>query len=197
MRCPIVRYAPNRSPPNELMAEIKARRNPPVKVTRLVPAANAARPKPVNSSVAYRLRNANKALARSWEVQLQHLSLEEAHYYYLRALFEEDGITQADLGERVGVAPPAVTGVLDRMVEQGFVRRGLDPHDRRKRLIYLTRKGSSLRLPLLKLMQERNRTLLGGISNADYAIFSSVLDRIVENSDRDAGRDLRTASGLP
>ena len=139
--------------------------------------------KPTNASIAYRLRMANKALVRGWETKLQSLDIAEPHYYYLRELFEEDGITQADLGERLGIEPPAVTGVLDRMAQQGLIRRAADDRDRRKRRIFLTKKGENLRAPLLELMHTRNATLLEGISQANYAIFCRVLDKIVENAE--------------
>jgi DNA-binding MarR family transcriptional regulator len=177
------------------MSAIKARRGAGVNGPSARPRTEPRQPKPANTSAAYRLRMANKTLVRSWERKLQPLGVAEPHYYYLRVLLEEDGITQADLGERLGIEPPAVTGVLDKMAALGLIRRADDKQDRRKRRIFLTKKGATLRLPLLTAMQVRDATLLAGISAADYATFCRVLDRIVENAEHDSAEDL-LGSGL-
>ena len=165
------------------MPRIKARNTPLVNRPAPLLAAVSAVRKPTNNTAAFRLRMANKALVKSWERELEPLGLAEAHYYYMRVLLEEDGITQAELSERVSTEPPAVTGVLDKMSELGLVRRVADKTDRRKRRIFLTPKGAALRTPLLEAMEKRNETLLNGIDPDELEIFCRVLDKIVRNSD--------------
>jgi DNA-binding MarR family transcriptional regulator len=47
----------------------------------------------------------------------------------------EEPITAGRIAQRSGLSTGAVTGVIDRLEQRGFVRRARDPHDRRKVLV--------------------------------------------------------------
>ncbi|MEV0388824.1 MarR family transcriptional regulator [Nonomuraea sp. NPDC050643] len=49
-----------------------------------------------------------------------------------------------DLAQSLGVGLGTVTGIVDRLVAQGFVGRHEDPHDRRVRRVELTPAGAAL-----------------------------------------------------
>ena len=46
------------------------------------------------------------------------------------------------LAEALGVTPPNITGIVDRLVEQGLVSRQENPENRRMTLLKLTEKGN-------------------------------------------------------
>ena len=46
-------------------------------------------------------------------------------------------MTAGDLARQTGLSTASITGVLDRLVEGGFVRRVRDPHDRRRVIVEL------------------------------------------------------------
>lgn len=50
--------------------------------------------------------------------------------------------TQRDLAEALGVSPRNITGLVDGLVESGFVTREPHPRDRRATLVTFTRRGS-------------------------------------------------------
>lgn len=50
----------------------------------------------------------------------------------------------SDIGDDLGVTSAAASQMLERLVQQGLVRRSEDPHDRRGKQIVLTAKGASL-----------------------------------------------------
>lgn len=52
-------------------------------------------------------------------------------------LREMGPITAGDLAELTGLTTGAITGVIDRLEQAGFVRRGHDAHDRRRVIIEL------------------------------------------------------------
>jgi DNA-binding MarR family transcriptional regulator len=54
------------------------------------------------------------------------------------------GLRVGDLARRLGVTPPTVTTILDRLVEHELVRREDDPVDRRLVIARLTAKGLTL-----------------------------------------------------
>src|SRR5579875_1743197 len=79
-----------------------------------------ARPTPLTAGPGYLVRNAHKALSRRLALELARHGIAFKHYYYLRTLFEEDGIMQAELSERTGMERATVTVVLDTMERQGL-----------------------------------------------------------------------------
>jgi DNA-binding MarR family transcriptional regulator len=53
----------------------------------------------------------------------------------LSVLRETGALTAGDLAELIGLTTGAVTGVIDRLEQRGFVRRVADPHDRRRVIV--------------------------------------------------------------
>jgi DNA-binding MarR family transcriptional regulator len=54
------------------------------------------------------------------------------------------GLRQMELGDRLLVRPPSVTGVIDRLERQGLVCRGPSPDDLRAKFVHLTDAGRRL-----------------------------------------------------
>ena len=53
----------------------------------------------------------------------------------LSVLRETGALTAGELAELIGLTTGAVTGVIDRLEQRGFVRRVADPHDRRRVIV--------------------------------------------------------------
>jgi len=50
----------------------------------------------------------------------------------------------SDIGDHLGVTNAASSQMIDRLVQQGFIERSEDPHDRRSKNLVLTAKGRML-----------------------------------------------------
>ncbi len=112
---------------------------------------------------------------------LSELGIAVNHYFYLRALFEQDGLTPAELSARIGMDRATVTNVLDTMQAQDLVRRAPHPHDRRRVCIFLTARGEGLREPVLDAMATVNATAVEGISAAEFEHFRTTIEKIIAN----------------
>ncbi|MFC5649223.1 MarR family winged helix-turn-helix transcriptional regulator [Paenibacillus solisilvae] len=62
--------------------------------------------------------------------------------YILKLISEEKRATASLLAERMEVKPSAITVMIDRLVQHGFVRRLTDEQDRRVTLLLLTDKAA-------------------------------------------------------
>lgn len=60
-------------------------------------------------------------------------------------LYQQDGLTQAELSRVVAIEPPTMVRTLDRMVRDGLVERRPDPRDARLTRIYVTDRAKALR----------------------------------------------------
>jgi DNA-binding MarR family transcriptional regulator len=85
-------------------------------------------------------------------------------------------LRMSDLSARLGVSLSTVSGVVDRMVDQGLLTRRDDPADRRHVVLRITDAGSTQ----LQLFRELNagqiRSLLSRIDIAGLAVVERALD---------------------
>lgn len=135
-------------------------------------------------SVGYLLRDCYRSFSKALEVQIKPHGIGLGQWYFLRELWEEDGLTQGDLSSRVGMTAPTTVVAIRRMVEDDLVVRKQDEHDRRKVRIYLTKKGCRYRDKLLPLALDVNNVATEGFSQKEIRQFRSFVDRMKKNLSR-------------
>ncbi len=136
---------------------------------------------PLTSGPGYWLRRGYKAIARPLAGELRLRGIAFKHYFYIRTLLEEDGISQVELSERVGMERATVTVVLDTLEALGIVVREAHPSDRRKTNVFLTPKGRRMRGDILQAVGTANRVALKGISATDFERFRKTLAVMIAN----------------
>src|SRR4051812_15500606 len=66
----------------------------------------------------------------------------------LTRLQKADGMVQAQLGRRMAIEPATLTGILQRLEREGWVKRSCDPDNRRLQRVWLTEKARDV-LPVM------------------------------------------------
>lgn len=141
---------------------------------------------PPADSVGHQVRWAHRALQRELEERLRPFGITAGMWHFLRALWEEDGLSQRELSDRVGTKEPTTVSALHAMEKRGLAVRVPDPVDRRKSNIFLTRPAKDLRELLLREAREVNRTATAGISAAEIETLKAILAKIRKNLSRPA-----------
>jgi DNA-binding MarR family transcriptional regulator len=136
---------------------------------------------PSDDSVGYVVRDVHRAFSRSLQSKIAAHGVSMGQWFFLRALWDEDGLTQRELSQRVGMMEPTTVTALNSMERRGLVERVRNPHDRRKVNIYLTPKGRSLREVLLPCAAEVSDLATRGIEPADLALAIDLLHRMIIN----------------
>jgi DNA-binding MarR family transcriptional regulator len=77
-----------------------------------------------------------------------------------------DGLTMSELSRRLIVSNGAITGLVDKLVQAGMVIRRLDPSDRRRAIVRLTRKGRETFLRMARRHEEWVVSILGELTDA-------------------------------
>jgi MarR family transcriptional regulator, organic hydroperoxide resistance regulator len=98
-------------------------------------------------------------------------------WYFLRALWHEDGLNQRELSRRVGTMEPTTLSAILNMEKKGFVRRVQNKVDRRKLHVHLTPKGRALKTKLIPLAREVVATAVQSLSRKEI---KQMLDGLVE-----------------
>ena len=95
----------------------------------------------------------------------------------LSELWREDGLSQSQLIERLGVEPPTVTGTVQRLERAGFIRRAPDAANRRISRVHLTPAGRELEEPVRAVLGEAENRLLRGLSATERRELAALLAR--------------------
>lgn len=125
-----------------------------------------------------RVARAHRTLAASL---LSQVGLHPGQEALLMELWDHDGRTQADLAESLGVEPPTVTKMLQRMEGSDLVDRRPDATDRRAIRVYLTPKGRRLKGRVDKLWAELGSRAFEGLSDRQQSSLRSLLNAVEGN----------------
>jgi DNA-binding MarR family transcriptional regulator len=97
----------------------------------------------------------------------------------IAAILEEPGNGQKHIAKRVGIDPVTLGQIIDVLEKKDLVKRQTDPGDRRGRQLFLTRRGTELRLRLRPTMIEAQERLLAPLTTTERASLLDMLARVV------------------
>lgn len=135
----------------------------------------------LEDSIAYQLRRTYKYFVQNLQPLLNEYDIPVGMWYFLRALWAEDGITQKEISERVGLVAPTTVEQLKNMERRGLLERRRSAKDRRKIHVFLTPEGRALRDKLLPFAPYVNRIALAGLTPGEVGFLRLVLRRMQEN----------------
>jgi DNA-binding MarR family transcriptional regulator len=130
---------------------------------------------PYQDCVVYLLA---KAYQRAHAVAKRRLSaygLTPIQQLVLAAVHEEEGISASDLGKKLTLDPATLSGVLDRMVERGWVVKRTDPDDKRLLQIRLTDQARNLGSTLMQERDKANDEILCNLSLEEKVLLKRLL----------------------
>ena len=146
-----------------------------------------------DTTIGYLVRDVHRSLARALQSRIASHGVSMGQWFFLRALWDEDGLTQRELSQRVGMMEPTTVTALNGLERRGLVERVRNVHDRRKVNIYLTPKGRNLRDVLLPCSIEVSQEAVFGINKAELSMTMDILRRMINNLNGTAQSD---ADGL-
>jgi len=106
-------------------------------------------------------------------------------WFALRMLWDEDGMTQRELGERVGINGPTMVSAINSMERAGLVKRVQNRADRRKINIFLTERGRNLKRKLWPMAAEVLALALSGLTRNQVYALNKMLMQIRLNLEHD------------
>jgi DNA-binding MarR family transcriptional regulator len=95
--------------------------------------------------LCFAIYSANLAFGRAYRKGLEDLGLTYPQWIAIVALWEQDGQTVSELGEKMFLESNTLTPVLKKLETMGYLRRQRDPADERQVRISLTDEGRLLR----------------------------------------------------
>ena len=102
-------------------------------------------------SLGFLIRDAHRAFCKQLGARIADDGVTIGMWFFLRILWQEDGLSQRELSRRIGMMEPTTVSAIDTMEKRGFVVLRVDAKDKRRRLVQLTPKGRKLKQKLLPL----------------------------------------------
>ncbi len=136
---------------------------------------------PFTESVGYQIRTTHRMIQRYLQTKIEPYGVTLGMWYFLRVLWDEEGLTQRELSGIVGTMEPTTLSALRAMERSGFIRRQRSQDDGRKINIYLTDEGRALEKKLLPMARQVLHDATKGMTEAGRRNLLRSLARIQHN----------------
>lgn len=135
----------------------------------------------MRASAGYLVRDTHLAFAKALRNRLQSHQVTPGQWYFLRALWNEEGLSQRELSRRVRTTEPTTVSALRLLERNGYIARVRNSDDRRTINIFLTDKGRALKTELLPDALSINEIAGKGITADEFETFRRILDKMKDN----------------
>ena len=127
------------------------------------------------------LKRAYLATRKAVDDTLAPYDLTSSQFDVMLYLWRQDGQEQRALQECLGITSASLTGIIDGLVERGFVERRLNRDDSRVKQLFLTDEGRALREQLRDATQMFLGQMFEGFSSAESALLMQWLRKVAVN----------------
>ncbi len=133
------------------------------------------------NSIGYLARVVFRSFSRLLERGTLTHDVSAGQWRFLRQLWREDGITQRELSERVGMREPTTVVALKSLEKAGLITRKKTSDDKRKTYIFLTPHAKKLELVLAPMNAEIHEIATRGMSDQEVEQLQSMMRRVIGN----------------
>lgn len=137
----------------------------------------------LNSIIFYNIDKAIRSYRNYAQRQLKangfNITIDQ--WLIIKAILENPGITQNEIGDLVFKDNASVTRIIDLLVKSEFITRDPHPTDRRKTNLKVTESGKKIITEVQTLVESNRKVALKNISDDELEIMNSALLKISEN----------------
>lgn len=129
-------------------------------------------------TVSYLLAKVATAFRNSLERSMGSIGLHGGQIFVLVELWQEDGLRQIDLVERLNVSAPTVSNMVNGLEEINLVKRQKSSADARATTVHLTKKGYSIRRDVEEQWVDLEQGALADLRESDRVMLVDLLTRL-------------------
>lgn len=131
----------------------------------------------IETCVCFINSKTSKKMADMFNERLILLGVTRVQWIAMYYLLKYGDLSQRELGERMDIKESTVARLLDRMEEEGLLKRTKVREDRRVKYIKLTQKGKERIEELLPEGQKMSELFSTGITEEEIEVFKRVLEK--------------------
>jgi len=115
--------------------------------------------------------------------EMSRMGFGPGQFFLLSELYTEEGLSQDELSQRVGVDKSNTSRALAKLEKFGLIQRKSDPKNHKVKKVYLRAKALDVRNEFRKVQQEWNAKLLKGFTKKEKAALIASLTKIADNAE--------------
>jgi len=132
----------------------------------------------IEKSTGFLVVRTARSMKKALDSKLVEIGVTASQHTVLSTLGKNDGLSLSEIGKRVFLDKPAITGLVDRLEQDQLVERKRVSTDRRVINIYLTPKGRNLLQRMDEIATEVDEELTRVLSAEELHVFREMLNRI-------------------
>jgi MarR family transcriptional regulator for hemolysin len=134
------------------------------------------------NSIGFIVNRSAKTFVKALDTELrERVGVTFGQWKVIVMLVNENGSTQKEIADRLGLEGPTLIPIIDKMEEERLVVRKVDPADRRNNRIYRTEKADELWDRMIECALKIREVSLRGIPEQDVNVMRKVLEKISQN----------------
>lgn len=132
-------------------------------------------------SAGYLANHMARLFAQGLHERIKSLGLAPAQFMTLLELWNEDGLTQKELIERIDVEQATMANTIRRMERDGLITRRKNTKDARSHAIFLTKRAKQIEDAAKEAAYSQNAVSLKGFSQKEHEAFLEFMQRTIKN----------------
>ena len=132
-----------------------------------------------DKSAGFLINHTARLFAKGLLERITPLGITIGQFPILLELWEQDGVTQRELLQKLDIEQATIANTLNRMERDGLIIRKKHPSDARSQQIWLTAKGRSIRDAAYGAANDQNEQALSPLTMAERDQFLDLMQRII------------------
>lgn len=132
-----------------------------------------------------KIRDIEKLMHNNIRVESDKLGVNCTYRHIIFHLIRCDGQTQLELSKKTLFSAPTISLTLQKMEQEGYIKRVQDTVDGRQMRVYLTEEGRKLDEAVRKIVKNFEEIALKDFSSKEVDLLLSLLTRIEVNLGRE------------
>ena len=130
------------------------------------------------NSIGYAICTTSHAMRRALQSELSQVGMTLRQWEVLACLACEEGFSQSEMADYLGIEPPTLAGVLRRMERDGWLAREACCDDRRRNRITPTAKAEAIWKQSTEMCHQIRQQATAGLSESQLESLKSTCQRI-------------------
>jgi MarR family transcriptional regulator, transcriptional regulator for hemolysin len=134
------------------------------------------------NNVGFIINRTAKSFVKAFDSELREkVGVTVGQWKVMVMLINQNGLTQKEIAERLGLESPTLIPIIDKMEIDGLVVRKADPIDRRNNRIYRTEKADALWKKMLDCAERITEISIKNIPDQSIKTMKNVLEKMCQN----------------
>jgi len=128
--------------------------------------------------ICFQLGSLSQKITRHYRAKIANYNLTHSQFFVLMAVIEFEGLQPSRLAEKSYIDRATVTGIIDRLERDEWVRRQRDAEDRRTLRIYLSPKAKKYKNEFVAIFNEINGSFKDRFTDEEWQQLQYLLGKL-------------------